>query len=407
MTTTTTAIAPAQTTSTAKLGKRARPAIVAAVVALAALTHHVYARRFVETDDAQIDGDISNVSARVGGDVARVDVAENQVVHAGDPLAELDPRDLDVEVARARAAVALAQAELAAEDPGVGMTEASNQASLATAASDIASSIAALAAARRQVARVTAELTRARAIARQATQERERAARLLADGAIARAELDARENAATAAEASVVALEHELGEARERIAQEEARIAAANARRAEASANGPRRLEARRAAVLAKRAALDAANAALARAELDATYAKIVAPVDGIVVRKSIAVGDRASSGQQLFAIAQVKDLWVTANYRETQLERVRPGQHVDVYVDALDATLRGTVESIGGSTGARMSLLPPENAAGNYVKVTQRIPVRIRLEPGQPGADRLRPGMSVVPKVRLSAANE
>ncbi len=129
---------------------------------------------------------------------------------------------------------------------------------------------------------------------------------------------------------------------------------------------------------------------------------KIVAPVTGIVAKKSIAVGDHVSPGQQVVAIAQTDDFWVTANYRETQLEHVHPGQPASIPVDALGETLTGTVESVGGATGSRLSVLPPENAAGNYVKVVQRIPVRIRLDPGQPGMDRLRIGMSVEPQVRV-----
>jgi membrane fusion protein (multidrug efflux system) len=151
-----------------------------------------------------------------------------------------------------------------------------------------------------------------------------------------------------------------------------------------------------------RQASLDVAKAQLAQAERNLSYAKIVAPVSGIVAKKSIAVGDHVAPGQQVVALSQTDGLWVTANYRETQLERMRPGQPANVHVDSLDVDLRGTVEAVGGATGSRLSVLPPENASGNYVKVVQRIPVRIRIDPGQPGVDALRIGMSVEPQVTV-----
>ena len=166
--------------------------------------------------------------------------------------------------------------------------------------------------------------------------------------------------------------------------------------------NAPKQVATRRASVLSRQANLDLARAQLAQAELNLGYAQMRSPIAGVVAKKGVAVGDHVAPGQQLLAIVQTDELWVTANFRETQLERVRPGQRVDVHVDALGAGLSGRVESIGGATGSRLSLLPPENASGNYVKVVQRIPVRIRLDPGQPGLERLRPGMSVEPKVRI-----
>jgi membrane fusion protein (multidrug efflux system) len=154
--------------------------------------------------------------------------------------------------------------------------------------------------------------------------------------------------------------------------------------------------------VVASRAAVDGAEAAVERARLDLQYTDIDAPVAGIVAKKQVSVGDRVQAAQELLAIVRVDNLWITANYKESQLRDIRPGQRVDVHVDALRQTFRGHVAALPGSTGARFSLLPPENATGNYVKVVQRLPVRIELEPGQPNLDRLRPGMSVEPKVWL-----
>jgi membrane fusion protein (multidrug efflux system) len=158
----------------------------------------------------------------------------------------------------------------------------------------------------------------------------------------------------------------------------------------------------REASLKVGQANLDLAQARLEQAELDLQYTRITAPADGIIGRRTVNVGDRIQPGQQLMALTQTGDLWVTANFRETQLQRMHPGQPAEVHIDALDLDLRGHVESLGATTGSRLSLLPPENAAGNYVKVVQRIPVRIRFEPGQADLDRLRPGMSVEPKVKL-----
>jgi membrane fusion protein (multidrug efflux system) len=187
------------------------------------------------------------------------------------------------------------------------------------------------------------------------------------------------------------------------VGEQQAKLAETQSRMAEATANAPRQLDARKASVLWREASLKAAQAQLAQAELNLSYAKILAPVSGIVGKKSVAVGDHVAPGQELIAIVATDSVWVTADYRETQLRRMHPGQEAVVHVDAIDTDLHGVVESIGGATGARYSVLPPENASGNYVKVVQRIPVRIKFDPpGQTGIDRLRPGMSVEPQVRL-----
>jgi membrane fusion protein, multidrug efflux system len=151
-----------------------------------------------------------------------------------------------------------------------------------------------------------------------------------------------------------------------------------------------------------RQANLEFARAQLRQAELNLGYAKVTAPVAGIIGKRSVNIGDRVQPGQQLMALTQNAQIWVTANFRETQIERMRPGQPVTVHVDAIDRDYEGTVENFAGATGSRYSLLPPENATGNYVKVVQRIPVRITFKPDQPEMERLRPGMSVEPKVRV-----
>ncbi len=372
------------------------------VLAAAAVAYWMHARRFEETDDAQIDGTISNVSPRTTGNVSAVYAVENQIVKAGDLLAELDPADLAIAVDQARAQVAQAQAQLEAEDPSVPMTVASNESALASGQSDIAGARSALAAARKEVEQLTAQLAQATANDRTAQLEMERSRKLVAQGSVSQSDYDTRANAAAASAANLDALRQSLAGARDRVAQQQAQITALESHLVEIRSNAPRQVATRKASVIMRRAALDLAKAQLEQSERNLSYAKVVAPASGVVAKKSLAVGDHVAPGQQVIAIAQTDFLYVTANYRETQLERVQPGQPATVHVDALGVDLTGAVESLGGATGSRLSVLPPENASGNYVKVVQRIPVRIRLDPGQRGADRLRIGMSVEPQVRV-----
>ncbi|HVR63823.1 MAG TPA: HlyD family secretion protein [Polyangia bacterium] len=394
--------APAEAAAKRKPNRRAVAAVAAAVAALAAAAYWLDARRFEETDDAQVDGEISNVSPRIAGTVKAVHVVENQVVRRGQLLVEIDPADLETALAEARAAVAAAEAQLRADDPTVFMTETSSRTAIASSASDLAAARASAAEARKAVEQAAAQLAQAEASDQTTQLERRRGEQLHAGQAVSEADLDQRINAARASSANLEAMRRALEAARERVTAQDARVATIQSRATEVRANAPRELETRQAVVAGRRAALDLARARLAQAELNLGYAKITAPADGIVGKKSVAVGDRVAPGQEIVAIAQVGDLWVTANFRETQLRHLRPGQRADIYVDGLDLTLRGQVESLGGATGSRYSVLPPENATGNYVKVVQRLPVRLRLDAGQVGVDRLRPGLSVEPKVKV-----
>lgn len=382
-----------------------RPFIIGGVVlvlAAAGVGYWAHSRHFEDTDDAQIDGSISNVSPRVSGTVSAVYVSENQVVKAGDPLADIDPVDLQIAVDQARAAVAQAQAQLEAEDPSVGIIETSNKSAVSSAQSDLAAANAALSAARKDVQQLTAQLAQAQANDRQAQLEKERSEKLLAQGAVSQSDYDSRLNTATATAANVAAIDQALAAARDHVQQQQAQLVALQSHLTEVTSNAPRQVETRKASVIMRQAALDLAKAQLAQAEKNLSYAKIVAPISGIVAKKSIAIGDHVAPGQLVIAISQIEDLYVTADYRETQLELMHPGQPATVHVDALDVDLHGSVESIGGATGSKLSVLPPENASGNYVKVVQRIPVRIKLDPGQSGLDRLRIGMSVEPSVTV-----
>lgn len=372
------------------------------LVAVGALLYWLHARQFEDTDDAQIDGSISNVSPRVSGSVSAVYVAENQPVKVGDVLVEIDPSDLQIALAQARALVAEAQAQLEGEDPSVPIVVASNRSALSSAQSDLAAAQAGLSAARKELDQLTAQLVQAKANDRTAQLERQRAQKLIAQSAISQADYDLHVNNAIASAASVDALTESLAAAKDRVAQQQAQIVARQSRLVETAANAPRQVATRQASVMFRQAALDLANAQLAQAEKNLSYARVVASVSGIVAKKAVAVGDHVAPGQQVIAISQIDSLWVTANYRETQLRPMQPGQPASVHVDALDLDLHGAVESIGGATGSRLSVLPPENAAGNYVKVVQRIPVRIRIDPGQTGTDRLRIGMSAEPRVTV-----
>lgn len=402
---TATAAAPAPAVPAPAAARSRRPLVVGGLLlALAAVgvTYWTHSRRFEETDDAQIDGTIGNVSPRVAGNVSSVLVAENQLVKAGDPLADIDPTDLQIAVDQARAQVAQAQALLDAEDPSVPITQTANESAKSTATSELVAAQSGLAAARSDVAQLSAQLAQAKANDRQAQTEKERSEKLLATGAVSQADFDARVNAAAATAAAVQAIEQQLQAAKERVTQQGAQISTQQSKLTEITTNAPRQVATRKASVIVRQAALDLAKAQLAQAEKNLSYAKIVAPISGVVAKKAIAVGDHVAPGQLVIAIAQTDGLYVTANYRETQLELMHPGQPAKVHVDALDLDLHGSVESVGGATGSRLSVLPPENASGNYVKVVQRVPVRIKLDPGQGGLERLRIGMSVEPTVTV-----
>jgi membrane fusion protein (multidrug efflux system) len=382
--------------------KRALAIGGAVVLALAVFAYWYRGTFYEDTDDAQIDGYISNVSSRVAGTVVAVHVQDNQVVALGQTLVELDPTDLQVAREQARAALAQAEAQLRAEATGVSLTEVSNQTLVATSSSEVASGRAGVAEAEQAVAQASAQLKQAEADDQLAQREKQRSDELFRVNAISHAEHDHDVAAADASAARVQALREAELAARRRVDEQAARAAAASSRLSEAKTSTPDVLEAKRALVALRQAAVDAARAGLQQAELNLGYAVVRAPIKGIVGKRAVNVGDRVSPGQALLGITQIDQLWVTANFRETQVRQMHRGQSVSVHVDALGRDFDGKVDSLAGATGSRYSLLPPENASGNYVKVVQRLPVRIALLPGQAGLERLRPGMSVEPEVRV-----
>ncbi|HSY22743.1 MAG TPA: HlyD family secretion protein [Polyangiaceae bacterium] len=376
---------------------------VVAVLVGGGTAYYVHESHYEQTDDAQIDGTIANVSPRVAGSISAAYVVENQSVKEGDVIAEIDPTDLQILVDQAKAQVAQAEAQLQAEDPSIPITQATNVSAVASAHADLAGAQAGLSAAKKEAAQLTAQIVQAEANDREAQLERDRSEKLVAQGAVSQSDFDTRSNAAAASAANVNALRQSLAAANDRVVQQTALLGSLRSHVDEVTSNAPRQVETRKASVVWRQASLDLAKAELAQAEKNLSYAKIRAPAAGIIAKKGFAVGDHVAPGQQLVALSQTNDLYVTANYRENQLERMRPGQPATIHVDALGIDLHGSLETVGGATGSRLSVLPPENASGNYVKVVQRIPVRIHLDPGQPEMDRLRIGMSVEPSITVA----
>jgi membrane fusion protein (multidrug efflux system) len=369
--------------------------IAAAIVAL-----HMW--RYESTDDAQIDAHISGLSARVSATVLRVYVDDNAEVSVGQLLVELDPRDFQVAMAQAEAQLAQAEADLAAAHPEVPIVAVNTQTQLATASADVIAAEAAVASSERDADAAAAAVREAAAHDEQAASDLGRARYLIGQRAIPREQLDARLATARAAAATADSARARARAATKQVAQARERLRQAESRNRQAARVAPEQLDVQRANIASHEAQVKAAAARLERARLDLDYTRVVAPFAGIVARRSVEPGEHVQPGQELLALVDVAHPWVTANFKETQLRHMQPGQRARVHVDALRRDYNSDVESLPGASGARLSLLPPENATGNYVKVVQRLPVRLRLAPGQPEMQRLRPGMSVEPRVRV-----
>jgi membrane fusion protein (multidrug efflux system) len=359
-----------------------------------------YFSSYESTDDAQIDGDLYPVSARIAGYVSRVYVTDNQVVQPGQVLVEIDPRDYQVAVDQAQAALSDAEAAARAAGITVPITSISTSSQVTTAEAEIANVQAGISAAQQQYDAARAQLVQAEANNTRAQSDLARYKQLVAKKEISEQQYDeAVANAAStaaavqAAQAAVAAANQGVQQARARLAQAQADLRAAQ--------TGPQQVRSTRLKAQAALATVSEKRAALERAELNLQYTKVFAPVAGEVI-KNVVVGMNVQPGQQLLTVAPVEGLWVTANFKETQLKGMRPGQPAKISVDSNGRTYRGHINSIAGSTGAKLSLLPPENATGNYVKVVQRIPVKITIDPGQNKDQFLRIGMSVEPKVFL-----
>jgi membrane fusion protein (multidrug efflux system) len=350
------------------------------------------------TDDAQIDGDIYAISARITGHAIKVNVEDNDFVKAGTVLVELDPRDYQVALDRALGDLANAKAAAAAANVGVPITSVTTSSQETAAAADVRNAEAAVAAAEKQRQAAEARVAEAEANDAKAQADLQRYAQLVAKLEISQQQYDyavagAKATAAAlqAARAAAVAAREEVSQAHARLAERQAQLRVAQ--------TAPQHVAVSRSRAESARAAVQAAQATVEQARLSLEYTKIVAPVDGIVGKKSVEVGENVQPAQALMAVVPINDLYVTANFKETQLKNMRPGQRVSIHVDAYGRDYQGHVLNIAGATGERFSLLPPENASGNYVKVVQRLPVKIVFDPGQ-NTQVLRPGMSVEPTV-------
>ena len=352
-----------------------------------------YFSTYETTDDAQIDGHLNSVSTRIDGTLTAVHFGDNQMVEAGQPLADIDPGEYQVAVEQARAAVAQARAQVRAQDPNIPIVETSNLTTVSSSEADVLNAQAAVAAAEGDRDAAVATIHEAEANAAKAQADLARYQTLVDRDEISRQTYDQAVAAAKASAATVESKRAAAAASERVVEQRRAQLARSQSRLSEASANGPRQLNIQRANVAVRGASAAAAQAQLDRALLDLSYCKILAPVSGIVTKKNAEVGQRVSPGQQLLYIVQTNDLWVTADFKETQLRRIRPQQRATIKIDALEQTFEGYVDSMSGATGARTSLLPPENATGNFVKVIQRLPVRIRFKSGQAGLERLRAG--------------
>ena len=387
--------------------------ILVFVVAAGAAWFYLTAGR-ESTDDAQLDARVSQVASRVGGTIVRIAVDDNQLVEAGTVLVELDRGDYQVALDKTRAELADAEASALAAQSAVPITSTTAVSNVTSARGGIAQAQGAVVGAERELEAARARLTTVQARAREAEANATKAARdverlrsLVAKDEVSQQQFDAAVAAAEAQKAGAESARSQVAEAAAGIRVAESRLTQAHAGEQQAHAElsaaqtGPSQVAATKARAQSASAHVQQARANLAQAELNLQYTTLKAPARGIVAKRGLNVGQVVQAGQPLLAIVQIDDVWVTANFKETQLKDVRPGQRATIEVDAVGGrAFKGKVDSIAGATGARFSLLPPENATGNFVKVVQRIPVKIVLDPGQDAEHRLRPGMSVVPTV-------
>lgn len=356
-----------------------------------------------DTDDAQVNGHLIQVSSRIAGQVIKVYVTENQYVKAGDPIADLDPKDFQVAEENAEAALASARANAAALGVAVPILSVNTGSTLSSANSDVSSAQAGVLQAERQLEAVKARVVQAQANNTKAQADLERYRPLVEKDVISKQQWDAAVAAADAAKAGLAD-----ANATQMAAEQGVRLAHDKASQAQAmlkyAQTGPQQVIAQNSKFKQAEAQVQQAQAQVDMAKLNLGYSKIVAPVAGIITRKSVELNQNVSAGQNLLTLVQLDDIWITANFKETQLRHMQAGQAVTIHVDSTGRDYDGKVTQIGGATGSVLSLFPPENATGNYVKVVQRVPVRIDftdLAKQDPNHE-LRPGLSVEPKVKV-----
>jgi len=386
-------------------GKKLIGLIVVLVLIVGAAVFYWHSTFTEDTDDAQIDGNLYQVSSRVAGQVVHVDVQEAQFVHKGDPIAEVDPSDLQVALEQAQADLANSKAEYEQASVNVPITDVQVATTLQTSGSDVLGSQASVEQSEAQAQAAVARVQSAKAQALKSQLDVDRYTPLVAKDVISKQQYDAAVAQSTADQAALDEAQRNVKAQQGTVRLMLQRLAQSRSQENQSRKNGPREVAVQQARADAAAAAVKQAQAKVDQAMLNLSYTKITAPITGIVSRKSVAVGANLSVGQSLMTIVPLQDLWVTANFKETQLNEMKVGQDVDIKIDALgNRDFKGKIAQIGGATGSSLSLFPPENATGNYVKVVQRIPVRINFTNlDQENKDfALRIGMSVVPVVRV-----
>jgi membrane fusion protein (multidrug efflux system) len=393
---------PKQSSPVPKDRSRMRWIIVAAVVVLVigGIFLWRYLNTYESTDDAQVDGHLDQISARVSGYVTKINVEDNQYVQKGAVLVEIDPRDYQVAVDHAKAELADAEATAQAAGLNVPVTSAGTTSQLSSSEADVQAAQAGVEAAQHQVEAARSQVAEAEANNARAQADLVRYRELVGKDEVSRQVFDNADATAKADAAAADGANHALATAEQQVKEAQGRLAQGKAA-VDSSLTGPQQVAAMQAHARSAEAIVEQKRSALEQAELNLQYCSVMAPASG-VVRKNVELGMNVQAGQPLLSISELDDVWITANFKETQLTGMKPGQRVTVTADAYSHEYKGRVESISGASGARFSLLPPENATGNYVKVVQRVPVKIVLDPGENSDHSLRLGMSVEPKVWL-----
>lgn len=429
-------------------GKRRRILVIGAVallvVAIAGTAYWLYARQYESTDDAFVEADITQVSPKVAAYVKKIHVSNNQYVHKGDLLVELDPAELKVHLQQAKAQLDQAHSQRTVAAANVDLTQKTTSAGQLTAKSNVESARqnveqqrlasgarqsqisqaeAGARTARAALAQTQAQVPGARSNAQLAQTEYNRRQNLFNRGDVSRENLDQALNRLQTAQSQVNEAEQAVNAAQSRVNEAEANVQTAkqtfqqsvaqvgltqsqvgeSVGRLQDAAAAPERIEVSQSQVGSAEATIQAAEAAVAQAELELSYTTITAPEDGFVTRKTVEEGQLVQIGAPLMAISQSDQVWVVANFKETQLEYMQPGQNVEISIDAFPSEeFKGHIESLQAGTGSRFSVLPAENATGNYVKVVQRVPVKIVFDESADRMKRLVPGMSAEPTVKV-----
>jgi membrane fusion protein (multidrug efflux system) len=374
---------------------------VVAVVVVVALLFWWHSTFYEDTDDAQISGHLIQLSSRISGQVIKINFTENQLVTKGDVLVEIDPRDYQVTVEQDEANLEAAEANYEAAKINVPVTNVQSNSSISQFGATVKGSDAAIRRAQQQYDQAKADVAQAEANNLKAQQDLQRFTPLVEKDVISKQQYDqyvatahANEAQLVAAKASAIAAEDQIVVAKQQAAESQAQL--------QNAMNGPNQVKIQKSKADQAAAQVEQARSELEQAKLNLSYTKIVAPADGIITKKSVEIADNVSVGQNMTTLVSLDDIWITGNFKETQLRYMKPGQKVKIHVDAYDRDYNARVTQVGGATGSDLSLFPPENATGNYVKVVQRIPVRIDLDQGENQDHLLRPGLSVEPTVRV-----